>query len=106
MSGLLSGLAAALLVARFGVVRPNAALGWELDIITTVIFGGVSVAGGSGSILGVVLATFVLGFATFGLSLLNVPGTVITVLLGAVLIVSIATPILLRRALASRLRGG
>lgn len=100
LSGLMSGLAAALLVARFGVVRPNIALGWELDVITTVIFGGVSIAGGAGSIPGVVLAVLVLGFATFGLSLLNVPGIVITVLLGAVLIVSIATPILLRRTLA------
>ncbi len=105
LSGLLSGAAAALLTARFGVVRPNIALGWELDVITVVIFGGVSIAGGSGSIPGVVLAALVLGFATFGLSLLNVPGIVITVLLGLLLIVSIATPILVRRWLARPGRG-
>lgn len=104
LSGLLSGLAAALLTARIGVVRPNIALGWELDIITVVIFGGVSIAGGSGSIPGVVLAALVLGFATFGLSLLNVPGIVITVLLGLLLIGSIATPIIVRRLLARRSR--
>lgn len=102
LSGLLSGLAAALLTARIGVVRPNIALGWELDVITVVIFGGVSIAGGAGSIPGVVLAALVLGFATFGLSLLNVPGIVITVLLGLLLICSIATPILVRRVLARR----
>ena len=101
-SGLMAGLAGALLAARFGVVRPNAALGWELDVITMVIFGGVSIAGGVGSIPGVVLAAFVLGFATFGLSLLNVPGIVITVLLGLLLIFSIATPIVVRRVLARR----
>lgn len=99
LSGLLSGLAGALLAARFGVVRPNAALGWELDVITMVIFGGVSIAGGTGTIPGVVLAAFVLGFATFGLSLLNVPGIVITVLLGLLLIISIATPIAIQRVL-------
>jgi rhamnose transport system permease protein len=49
-----------------------------------------------------VLAAFVLGFATFGLSLLNVPGIVITVLLGLLLIGSIATPIVLRRVLERR----
>ena len=98
LSGLLSGLAAALLVARFGVVRPNIALGWELDVITVVIFGGVSIAGGVGSIPGVVLAALVLGFATFGLTLLNVPGIVITVMLGLLLIISIAAPIVLKRA--------
>ncbi|MEM0907540.1 MAG: ABC transporter permease [Pseudomonadota bacterium] len=103
LSGTLSGLAGVLLVSRFGVVRPNAALGWELDVITMVIFGGVAIAGGSGTIPGVVLAAFVLGFATFGLSLLNVPGIVITVLLGLLLITSIAMPIVLKRLLS---RGG
>jgi rhamnose transport system permease protein len=102
LSGLLSGLAAALLTARIGVVRPNIALGWELDIITVVIFGGVAIAGGAGSIPGVVLAALVLGFATFGLTLLNVPGIVITVLLGLLLIGSIATPIIMRRLLGRR----
>lgn len=102
LSGLAAGLAGTLLASRFGVVRPNAALGWELDVITMVIFGGVSIAGGVGSIPGVVLAAFVLGFTTFGLSLLNVPGIVITVLLGLLLIFSIATPIVLRRILGSR----
>lgn len=103
-SGLASGLAGALLAARFGVVRPNAALGWELDVITMVIFGGVAIAGGAGSIPGVVLAALVLGFTTFGLSLLNVPGIVITVLLGCLLVGSIAAPIVLRRMLHGRRR--
>jgi rhamnose transport system permease protein len=102
LSGLLSGLAASLLVARFGVVRPNIALGWELDVVTMVIFGGVAIAGGQGSIPGVVLSALVLGFATFGLALLNVPGIVITVLLGLLLIVSIATPIIVRRLMGAR----
>ena len=92
LSGLLSGLAGALLTARFGVGRPNIALGWELDVITVVIFGGVSIAGGSGSIPGVVLAALVLGFATFGLSLNNIPGQVVSVYIGALLILVIAIP--------------
>jgi rhamnose transport system permease protein len=98
----MAGLAAVLLTARIGVMRPNIALGWELDVITMVILGGVSIAGGVGSILGVVVAVFVLGFATFGLSLMNVPGIVINVLLGFLLILSIAAPILARRLLARR----
>ncbi len=97
LSGLLSGLAGALLTARLGSMRSNIALGWELDIVTMVILGGVSIAGGSGSIPGVVLAVLVLGLVTFGMSLLNVPGIVINVMLGLLLIVSIAMPILVRR---------
>ena len=97
VSGLLSGLGAVLLTARIGTMRPNIALGWELDIITVVILGGVAISGGIGTIGGVVLAVFVLGLTTFGLSLMNVPGIVINVLLGLLLIMSIAAPILIRR---------
>jgi len=96
LSGLLAGLGAVLLTARIGVMRPNIALGWELDIITMVILGGVAISGGVGTIGGVVLAVFVLGLATFGLSLMNVPGIVINVLLGLLLIISIAAPIIIR----------
>ena len=102
LTGLLAGLAATLLTARIGSTRPNIALGWELEIITMVILGGVSIAGGSGTIPGVVLAVFILGLITFGLSLINVPGIVISVILGCLLIVSIAGPILVRRLLRGR----
>jgi rhamnose transport system permease protein len=84
------------------VVRLKLALGWELDIITMVILGGVSIAGGVGSIGGVVLAVFILGFATLALSLINVPGIVISVLMGLLLIVSIAAPIMIRRVMGYR----
>jgi rhamnose transport system permease protein len=102
LSGALAGLAAALLTARLGSVRPNIAIGWELDIITVVILGGVSIAGGIGSILGVVLAVFVLGLVTFGLSLNNVQGPVVSVLMGTLLVVSLATPIVARMILNRR----
>jgi rhamnose transport system permease protein len=102
LSGLLSGLAAWFLTGRIGSTRPNIAQGWELEVVTVVILGGVSIAGGSGTIPGVVLAVFVLGLTTFGMSLMNVPGIVISVLLGLLLIVVLAAPIVIRRFMASR----
>jgi rhamnose transport system permease protein len=102
LTGLLAGLAAVLLTSRIGSTRSNIALGWELDIITMVILGGVSIAGGTGTIGGVVLAVFVLGLATLALSLINVPGIVISVLMGLLLITSIAAPILIRRVMGFR----
>lgn len=102
LTGILAGLAATLLTARIGSTRPNIALGWELEIITMVILGGVSIAGGAGTIPGAVLAVFILGLITFGLSLINVPGIVISVILGCLLIVSIAVPILVRRVMRRR----
>ena len=47
---MLAGLAATLLTARIGSMRPNIALGWELDIVTMVVLGGVAITGGSGTI--------------------------------------------------------
>ena len=92
LSGALSGLAAALLTARLGSMRSNIGIGWELDIVTMVILGGVSISGGVGSILGVFLAVLVLGLVTFGMSLNNIPGQVVSVYIGALLILVIAIP--------------
>ena len=97
VTGLVAGLAAILLTGRIGSTRPNIATGWELEIVTMVVLGGVSIAGGAGTIGGVVLAVFVLGFATFGLSLVNVPGIVINILLGVLLVAAIAVPVVAGR---------
>ncbi len=94
--GMIAGLASVLLTGRIGSTRPNIAMGWELDAITMVILGGVSINGGSGSLLGVVLAIVVLGMFTFGLQMMNVPGIVMSMILGGLLIVSMIVPILIR----------
>ena len=96
LTGLMSGLAAVLLTARLGSTRPSIASGFELEAITMVVLGGVSILGGSGSILGVVLAALIMGLVTFGLGLLNVPGIVMSIFVGGLLIVVIALPILFR----------
>ena len=102
LTGVLSAVAAVFLTARIGSIRPNIALGWELEVITAVILDGVSIAGGVGTIPGVVLAVLILGLTTFGLSLINVPGIVISVLLGLLLIISIAVPIVARRVMTKK----
>ena len=92
MTGLMSGIAAICLTSRLGSTRPSIAFGWELEIVTMVVLGGVSILGGSGSIVGVVIAAFVMGLVTFGLGLLNVPGIVMSIVIGALLISVIALP--------------
>ncbi|MCW5720208.1 MAG: ABC transporter permease [Devosia sp.] len=94
LTGLMSGLAAVLLTARLGSTRPSIAQGFELDVITMVVLGGVSILGGAGSIIGVVIAALIIGLVTFGLGLLNVPGIVMSIFTGSLLIVVIALPIL------------
>jgi len=97
LTGLASGLAAVLLTSRLGSTRPSIAQGWELEIISIVILGGVSVWGGKGSILGVVLAALVFGLITFGLGLMNIPGIVMSIFTGTLLILVVAVPALVRR---------
>lgn len=93
LTGLMSGIAAILLTSRLGSTRPSIALGMELEVVTMVVLGGVSILGGAGSIQGVVLAAFIMGLVTFGLGLLNVPGIVMSIFIGALLIFVIALPI-------------
>ncbi len=92
LTGVMSGLAAVCLTSRLGSTRPSIATGFELEVVTMVVLGGVSILGGSGSIPGVVIAALVMGLVTFGLGLLNVPGIVMSIIVGALLIGVIALP--------------
>ncbi|PWF54602.1 ABC transporter permease [Massilia glaciei] len=96
LTGAMAGLAAWLLTGRIGSTRPNIAMGWELEIITMVILGGVRIEGGAGTIGGVLLAVLTLGIVTYGLSLANIPGIIMTIVVGVLLLVTIALPRLLR----------
>jgi rhamnose transport system permease protein len=102
VTGSCSGLAAVLLTSRLGSTRPSIAQGWELEIISMVILGGVSVWGGKGTIPGVMLAAVVLGLVNFGLGLLNVPGIVMSIIVGSLLIMVVAIPVLAERWAALR----
>ena len=92
LTGLMSGIAAVCLTSRLGSTRPSIATGWELEVVTMVVLGGVNILGGSGTIPGVVLAAFVMGLVTFGFGLLNVPGIVMSIFIGILLIGVIALP--------------
>lgn len=97
LTGLMSGIAAVCLTSRLGSTRPSIALGWELEVVTMVVLGGVNILGGSGTVPGVMLAALIMGLVTFGFGLLNVPGIVMSIFIGLLLIAVIALPILWRR---------
>ncbi|MGY4750192.1 ABC transporter permease [Pannonibacter sp. Q-1] len=105
LTGLMSGIAAVCLTSRLGATRPSIASGMELEVVTMVVLGGVSILGGAGSIAGVVIAALVMGLVTFGLGLLNVPGIVMSIFTGLLLIGVIALPRLARQILQRR-KGG
>lgn len=97
LTGVMSGVASVLLTSRLGSTRPSIAQGLELEAITMVVLGGVAITGGAGTIPGVVLAALIMGMVTFGFGLLNVPGIVMSIFVGFLLIAVIALPILWKR---------
>ena len=97
VSGFMAALAGVVLAARFGSTLADIGLGFELDVITAVVLGGVDIGGGSGSMVGVVLALFLLGIVRFGMSLLNIRGQVQSIVVGLLLILAILLPQIIRR---------
>lgn len=67
------GLAGLIQVSQLGAASPVAAAGLELSVVTAIILGGASLAGGRGTMLGTVLAVLIIGVLNNGLILLNVP---------------------------------
>lgn len=92
MSGLVSAFAGLLYAARVGAVRGDVALGFELDIITMVLLGGVSIFGGSGTLVGTLLAILIVLNLRNGMALLNITGHIQTGVIGILLIASVLLP--------------
>jgi rhamnose transport system permease protein len=72
LSGTIAGLAGYLWVARFGIAYSDIALGYELTVIAACVIGGVSIAGGIGSVGGTLLGALFLGVIANALPVINV----------------------------------
>jgi rhamnose transport system permease protein len=92
VSGLIAAMAGVLLAARLGAVRGSTAEGFELDIITMVLLGGVSIFGGRGTMPGVILSILLILNLRNGLGLANVTGNTQTGVIGVLLILSVLVP--------------
>ena len=67
LAGAIAGLAAVIFVARLGEARANAGMGYELLAITTVVLGGTSIFGGSGTVAGTLLGYLAVAVLNNGL---------------------------------------
>lgn len=97
LSGVIASLAGIIFTARFSSARPDNASGFELEVVTVVLLGGVNIFGGRGSLLGVTLAIFIIGLAQNVLGLLNISGDIQSLAIGLLLIISVLGPNLARR---------
>lgn len=72
ISGLVSGLAGYLWISRYVIASVEVANGYELNIIAACVIGGISIAGGIGSVAGAVLGALFLGIIASALPVVNV----------------------------------
>ena len=89
ISGFFAGLAGIVMLSRTNSGMPNAGLGYEFDVITCVVLGGVSVAGGYGKISGVVAGTFIIGALQNGMVLMNINSFIQDIVMGVVLALAV-----------------
>jgi rhamnose transport system permease protein len=104
LTSVVAALAGLLYAARLGSVRGDMASGFELDIITIVLLGGVSIFGGSGNLAGVGLSILVILNLRNGMGLADITGNTQTSVIGALLILSVLVPNMVQ-VLHNRWRG-
>jgi rhamnose transport system permease protein len=91
-SAFVAALAGILYAARLGSVRGDMAEGFELDIITAVLLGGVSIFGGKGNLIGVGLSLLVILNLRNGMGLADITGNTQNYVIGGLLILSVLVP--------------
>jgi rhamnose transport system permease protein len=88
-SGFMAGVAGFIFTSRVTSTRADAATGLELDVIAAVVFGGTSIFGGRGTILGTTIGVVTIQLLKNGLQLAGLRGESTVILIGSVLILSI-----------------
>lgn len=99
ISGLCAAVAGLLLVARLTTATEALGFGMELSAIAAAVIGGVSLAGGVGSVFGPALGAFLLGATLLGLTLLSISQYVQQIITGLILLAAVGYDrlLLLRR---------
>ncbi|OCP20717.1 MULTISPECIES: ABC transporter permease [unclassified Ensifer] len=90
LSGTLAGLSGYLWVSRYAVAYVDIAAGFELDIIAACVIGGISIAGGIGSVPGAVLGALFLGVIKNALPVINISPFAQMAISGMVIIIAVA----------------
>ena len=92
LTGFMCGFAAIIYCSNLGSVKSNVADGFELEAISMCVLGGISTAGGKGTMVGAAIAIFIIGLLRYGLNLINLSGQTIRIILGALLIAVVLYP--------------
>jgi inositol transport system permease protein len=88
--GFFAGLGAFVLAARLNSAEAVAGTGYELTVIASVVIGGTSLFGGSGSIFGTVIGALLIGVLLNGLVLMNVSSYIQQIIIGVIIVLAVA----------------
>ena len=97
MSGVMAVIAGILLVGRLDSAQPTIGQGYELDAIAAVVIGGVSLAGGIGTLEGTFIGVLVISVINNGMNILNVPSFYQQIFKGVIIILSLLMHSFVRR---------
>ena len=92
LTGFMCGIAAMFYSAKTGSIKSDIVQGYELDAICVCVLGGISTAGGKGTLPGALIAFFTIALLKYGLGLVNIKGQIINVIIGALLVVVVMIP--------------
>ena len=102
LSGMVAGLAGLLWVCKYACAQGTTATGFELIVIASVVLGGVSITGGSGTVAGVVLGSLLFGMLSNILPLIQVSSFWQRAIRGAVILISVIINALVSRRAARK----
>jgi inositol transport system permease protein len=88
--GFFAGLGAFVLAARLNSAEAVAGTGYELTVIASVVIGGTSLFGGSGTIFGTVIGSILIGVLLNGLVLMNVSSYIQQIVIGVIIVLAVA----------------
>jgi rhamnose transport system permease protein len=97
LMGALAGLAGVLWVSKFASAQGDTAVGYEMNVIASCVLGGVSVSGGRGKVLGLLLGVILFGILANALPLINVSPFWQQAIQGFVILAAIITNVMIKR---------
>ena len=89
MGGVFAALTSIILVSRLNSGQPSGGTGYEFQAVIACVMGGVSLTGGRGKAIGVILGAIFVGLLTNGMTLINADSNLQQVIQGAVLVLAI-----------------
>jgi len=90
LSGLICAFAGWALIGRIGSVSPTSGQLANIESITAVVIGGISLFGGRGSVLGALFGALIVGVFTLGLRLMGADAQWTSLLIGVLIIAAVA----------------